>query len=101
MTGSLSRYHDWMVNAALLPVLLTLAGIAVTTVITWPNQALWNPATLGALRTDSHADDYVQGLAERGIVQLPGYHRPPALPKDEPLLSGHELRPAVDLVSHR
>jgi hypothetical protein len=96
MTESLSqtRYHDWIVNAALLPA-------AVTTVITWHNQALWNATTLGALRTDSHADDYVQGLAERGIVQLPGYHRSPALPKDEPLLPGREPPPAVDLVSHR
>jgi hypothetical protein len=74
MTESLSqtRCHDWIVNAALLPALLTLADIAVTTVITWHNQALWNATTLGALRTDSHSDDYVQGLAERGIVQLPG-----------------------------
>ena len=97
-SSSQTRYHDWIVNAALLPALLTLAGIAVTTVITWHNQALWNATTLGALCTDSHADDYVQGLAERGIIRLPGY---PALPKDEPLLPGRELPPAVDLVSHR
>ncbi len=105
MTESLSqaRYDGWIVRAALLPALLTLAGIGVTTAIAWQNQTLWDPATLSAIHTDSDADDYVQGLAKLGIVQMPGYHPPPALPAYEsrPALSAYEPLPDVDLVSHR
>jgi hypothetical protein len=89
---SQTRYHDWIVKAALLPALLTLAGVAVTTIITLRTQALWNAATHGALRSDSHADDYVRGLAKLGIGKLPGCQ--PATPE------GYEPIPAVDLVQH-
>jgi TRAP-type uncharacterized transport system fused permease subunit len=77
-----TRYDDWIVYAAFVPALLTLVGIGVTVAIAAHNQALWNAATLSAVRAD--ADDYVQGLAKRGIITLPGYEPPPA----------------VDLVSH-
>jgi hypothetical protein len=105
MTESLpqARHDNWIVHAALLPALLTLAGIGATTAIAWHNQTLWDPATLSAIRIDSDGDDYVQGLAKLGIVQLPGYHPHPALPDYEPppALPAYELPPAVDLVSHR
>jgi hypothetical protein len=105
MTESLSqaRYDDWIVRAALLPAVLTLAGIGVTTAIAWHNQTLRDPATPSAIHADSDADDYVQGLAKLGIVQMPGYHPPPALSTHEPppALPTYEPPPAVDLVSHR
>ena len=44
--------------------------------------------------SESDADDYVLGLAKRGIIKLPGYEPPPAL-------RGYEPSPGVDLVSHR
>jgi hypothetical protein len=81
---SQTRYDNWIVHAALLPALLTLAGIGATTAIAWHNQTLWDPATLSTIRIDSDGDDYVQGLAKLGIVQLPGYHPQPALPDYEP-----------------
>jgi hypothetical protein len=101
MTESLSqaRYDDWIVRAALLPALLTLAGVGITTAIAWRNQTFKDPATLSAIHTDSDADDYVQGLAKLGIVQMPSYHPQPALPP--PALPAYELPPTVDLVSHR
>jgi hypothetical protein len=40
--------YDWIVYAALLPGLLTLAGIEVTAAIAWHNQAPWNAATVQA-----------------------------------------------------
>ena len=91
MTQFLSetRYDDWIVYAALLPALLTVTGIGVTAALAWHNQALWHAATLSAIQGD--ADDYIQGLARRGIVKLPGYEPPPA--------AVHEPALAVDLVA--
>ena len=91
---SKTRYDDWIVYAALLPALLTVTGIGVTAALAWHNQALWHAATLSAIRSESDADDYVLGLAKRGIIKLPGYEPPPAL-------RGYEPSPGVDLVSHR
>jgi hypothetical protein len=85
------KYDDWIVYAAFLPALLTVAGIGATAAIAWRNQALWNAVTLSAFRADT--DDYVQGLARRGIVKLPGYEPPP-------VLTSYESPPAEDLVSH-
>jgi hypothetical protein len=101
MTESISqaRYDDLIVRAALLPALLTLAGVGISTAIAWHNQTFRDPATLSAIHTDSDADDYVQGLAKLGIIQIPGYHPQPASPP--PALPAYELSPAVDLVSHR
>jgi len=82
---SQTRYDDWIVYAALLPAVLALAGIGVTSAIAWHNQALWNVTALSAIRGD--ADDYVQGLAKRGIVKLPGYEPPPAVEFINPVVA--------------
>src|SRR5207248_2843766 len=71
------RYGDWIIYVALLPALFTLAGLAVTAAIAWHNQSLWNANALSAIPGD--ADDYVQGLAKRGIIELPGYEPPSAV----------------------
>ena len=84
-----TKYNDWLIYAAFLPAVLTLVGIGVTTAIAWRSHALWNAATLSAIQGD--ADDYIQGLARRGIVKLPGYEPPPA--------AVHEPALAVDLVA--
>jgi hypothetical protein len=70
-----TKYNDVPVYVAFLPALLILVGLGVTATIAWHNQALWNATTLSATRGD--ADDYVQGLAKRGIAKLPGYEPSP------------------------
>ena len=77
-----SKSADWIVYVALLPALLVLAGIGVTAAMGWDTQALRNTAILSAM--PDNADHYVEGLAKLGIVELPGYERPPALPRYEP-----------------
>jgi hypothetical protein len=80
------RYDDWLVYAAFLPGLLTLAAIGVTAAIAWHSQTLWNVAAASPIRGD--ADDYVQGLAKRGIAKLPGYEPPPAVEFISPIVAG-------------
>jgi hypothetical protein len=53
-----------------------LAGIGITTAIAWQNRTLWDPATASAIQTGGDADDYLQGLAKLGIVQMPDYEPP-------------------------
>src|SRR5262252_3527201 len=77
-----TKSADWIVYVALLPALLVLAGIGVTAAMGWDTQALRNTAALSAM--PGNADHYVEGLAKLGIVELPGYERPPALPRYEP-----------------
>ena len=84
----LLKHDEWLVYAAFLPVLLTLTGIGVTTVIASHNQALWHVAGAGAIPGGD--DDYVQGLARLGIAKLPGYELPSAVELSTPLVAAHE-----------
>src|SRR5215471_20378914 len=77
-----TKSADGIVYVALLPALLVLASIGVTAAMGWDTQALRNTATLSTM--PGNADHYVEGLAKLGIVELPGYGRPPALPSYEP-----------------
>jgi hypothetical protein len=72
---------DWLVYAALLPTLLTLASIILTAATGFgaitAGHDVWNTAAVSAIRGD--ADDYVQGLAKLGITKLPAVEKvPPA-----------------------
>jgi|SRR5215471_5225536 len=60
------RSDDWLVCAAILPVLLTLIGLAVTVAMAWHMQTPWKPATLSAVHGDP--DDYVRGIAKHSVV---------------------------------
>jgi hypothetical protein len=75
MTQFPSQTRNWIVYAAFLPALITLAAIGVTAAMAGHNQPLWHAGTLTVIRAD--ADDYVQGLAKLGIAKLPGYEPPP------------------------
>jgi hypothetical protein len=71
---------NWPIYAALLAGLLILVDIGVTTATAILSAADAHPAN-----RDNHFDrdfdlDYVQGLAKRGIVKLPGYEPPPVAP---------------------
>jgi tellurite resistance protein len=69
---------DWPVYAAFLPAVLTLAGIGITaTVGSWfDGTTLWDVADANTIGGD--VDDYVRGLARRGIANLPGSELRPA-----------------------
>jgi hypothetical protein len=69
----LLRKDEWVVYAALLPALLTTGGIGAAA-ITGHAQMLWHLPAERAVCVA--ADDYVQGLAKRGIAKLPGYGTP-------------------------
>jgi hypothetical protein len=87
---TLLQKDEWLAYAALLPVLLTLAGIGVTVAIAYHNPALWHVATVSVI--GGSADDYVQGLARLGIVKLPGYDLPSVDDPEElstPLVAAH------------
>jgi hypothetical protein len=73
---------NWVIYAAFLPAVLILVGIGITTAKALWFAAITVSATYPANR-DSNAsvnDDYVHGLANRGIVKLPGYEPAPAAP---------------------
>jgi hypothetical protein len=68
---------DWPIHAALLPAILTLAGIGVTaTTGSWFEGTFRKDADVSAISGD--VDDYVQGLARRGIANLPASELQPA-----------------------
>jgi hypothetical protein len=71
-----TKYSDGRAYVALLPTLVILVGLGLSATIAWHNQAVWNATTLSATRSD--ADDYVRGLAKRGIAKLPGYEPLPS-----------------------
>jgi hypothetical protein len=66
---------DLLLYSAFLPALLASIGLGLAAVGPLHGQRAWHfgPVTAIAVR----ADDYVQGLARLGIVQLPGYEVPP------------------------
>jgi hypothetical protein len=74
MTRLLQK-DDWLVYAAFLPALLTLVGVGASAAMAWHNQAPWHIATVSVVCVGT--DDYVQELAKRGIVKLPGYELSP------------------------
>src|SRR5262249_11068847 len=57
---------DWVVCAAILPVLLTLIGLGVTVVMAWHTQTPFNTATTIAVH--GYSDGYVQGIAKHTVV---------------------------------
>jgi hypothetical protein len=62
---------DCPIYAAFLPGILTLAGIGITALTdSWFDGTFWNATGTNAIGGD--VDDYVQGLARRGITNLPG-----------------------------
>jgi hypothetical protein len=73
--------RELLIYAAFLAALLILAVIGVTAA-----KAIWSAAAVHPANRDFNRDfdggdyDYVEGLAERGIVKLPGYEHPPAVP---------------------
>jgi hypothetical protein len=66
-------YGDWLVYVALL----TLAGLGVAASVAWHNQVLWTATAPSPI--PGGADDYVQGLAKRGIIESPGHEPPPVV----------------------
>jgi hypothetical protein len=64
-----------IIYAAFLPALFTLLGIGVSAAMAWLAQMPWHIPAVSAVCAS--ADDYVQGLAKRGIVKMPGYEFPP------------------------
>ena len=70
----LLQKDEWVAYAAFLPALLTSGGIGAGMV--WRAQTPWHIPPEHAVCVA--ADDYVQGLAKRGIVKLPAYEVPPA-----------------------
>ncbi len=70
--------RELLIYAAFLAALLMLAVIGVTAA-----KAIWSAAAVHPANRDFNHNfdgDYVEGLAERGIVKLPGYEHPPAVP---------------------
>ena len=59
-------YDDWVVCAAILPVLLTLIGLGVTVAMAWHQQTPWKNPPLSAAHADS--DGYVQGALRHRVV---------------------------------
>ena len=71
----LLQKDEWVIYAAFLPGLFTLLGIGISAAMAWLAQTPWHiPAVIAVCAS---ADDYVQGLAKRGIVKMPGYEFPP------------------------
>jgi hypothetical protein len=67
--GVIRLPEKWFIYAAIVALLLLLVGIEVTA-----GRALWSSTVPGPANPESNRDfdgDYVQGLAERGIVKLP------------------------------
>jgi hypothetical protein len=67
-----------LIYAAFLATLLIAAGIGITVA-----SAVWSATSVPPVNRDLNRDfdgDYVQGLAERGIVRLPGYEPRPVVP---------------------
>jgi hypothetical protein len=91
MARSLQK-DEWIVYAAFLPALLTLGGIGTAAAIAWHAQRPWHVSAERAVCVG--ADDYVQGLAKRGIAKLPGYGPPPADQRSIPaaVIAAAELR---------
>jgi hypothetical protein len=75
MARSLQK-DEWIVYAAFLPALLILGAVGATAAVAWHAGVPWHTPAVREVCTGT--DDYVQGLAKRGIVNLPGYDVPPA-----------------------
>jgi len=65
----LLQKDEWVVYAAFLPALLTSGGIGATAAMMWYAQTPWHVPPEHAVC--AAGDDYVQGLAKRGIVKVP------------------------------
>jgi hypothetical protein len=64
----------WLLYTAFLAALLMAEIGAITAKVLSPYPADRDSNTV------FDADDYVQGLAQHGIAELPGYRSPPAVP---------------------
>jgi len=72
----LLQKDEWVIYAAFLPTLLTLVAIGSTAATAWRAQTPWHVPAVSAVCAEP--DGYVEGLAKRGIVKLPGYEDAPA-----------------------
>ena len=70
----LLQKDEWVIYSAFLPALLTLVGIGASAAMAWHTQTPWHVSAVSEVCVG--ADDYVQGLAKRGIVKPPGYELP-------------------------
>ncbi len=86
--GSAAAEDEWVVYAAFLPALLTSGGIGATAALEWHTQKPWHVPIERAVCVET--DDYVQGLAKRGIAKLPGYG-PPANELSTPAIAAAAL----------
>jgi hypothetical protein len=69
----------WLIYAGLLSLLI-LAAIGITAKVVWSAAIIVSPIYPAEHDLNQDADaDYVQRLAKRGIVKLPGYQPPPAV----------------------
>ena len=84
----LLQKDEWVVYAAFLPALLTSGGIGATAALEWHTQKPWHVPIERAVCVET--DDYVQGLAKRGIAKLPGYG-PPANELSTPAIAAAAL----------
>jgi hypothetical protein len=71
----LLQEDEWVIYSAFLPALFTLVGIGGSAVMAWHAQTPWHVPAVSKVCVG--ADDYVQGLAKRGIVKPLGYEFPP------------------------
>ena len=71
----LLQKDEWVIYSAFLPALFTLVGIGASAAIALHAQTPWHVPAVSAVCAS--ADDYVQGLAKRGIVKIPGYEFTP------------------------
>ncbi len=74
MTQLLQK-DEWVIYSAFLPALFTLAGIGASAAMAWHAQKPWHIPAIS--KVCAGADDYVEGLAKRGIVKPLGYEFPP------------------------
>jgi hypothetical protein len=83
----LLQKNEWVVYAAFLPVLLTSGGIGVVAAMSWP----WHLPIERVVCAEAN-DNYVQGLAKRGIAKVPGYGPPSDEVSSSAAVAAAELR---------
>ena len=71
----LLQRDEWIVYVAILPGLLAGGGIGAEALLSWNAKTpLHIPTERSAACLEG--DNYVQGLAKRGIARMPGYEDP-------------------------
>jgi hypothetical protein len=71
----LLQQDEWIVFVAILPGLLAAGGLGAEALFSWDaNAPLHIPTERSSVCLQP--DNYVQGLAKRGIARMPGYYDP-------------------------